>query len=97
MNNEQLDKARNGHGFIAALDQSGGSTPKALSLYGVDPSEYNGDAEMFDAVHAIRSRIIESATSTGERIPRANLFEMRMDRPATRTASSFTGQASAST
>ncbi|MEY2469718.1 MAG: fructose-bisphosphate aldolase, class, partial [Actinomycetota bacterium] len=49
MNAEQLEKARNGHGFIAALDQSGGSTPKALALYGVQESEYNGEEEMFTA------------------------------------------------
>lgn len=80
MNAEQLDKARNGHGFIAALDQSGGSTPKALSLYGVEPSEYNGDEEMFNVMHAMRSRIIESSAFTGERILGAILFEMTMDR-----------------
>ena len=80
MNNEQLEKARNGHGFIAALDQSGGSTPKALALYGVEESEYNGDEEMFDEMHAMRSRIIESPAFNGDRILGAILFEMTMDR-----------------
>ncbi len=80
MNAEQLEKARNGHGFIAALDQSGGSTPKALALYGVEENEYNGEEEMFDAMHAMRSRIIESPAFNGDRILGAILFEMTMDR-----------------
>nr|MBA2609913.1 fructose-bisphosphate aldolase [Actinomycetota bacterium] len=80
MNAEQLEKVRTGHGFIAALDQSGGSTPKALSLYGVEESEYNGEEEMFDTMHAMRSRIIESSAFTGERILGAILFEMTMER-----------------
>jgi fructose-bisphosphate aldolase class I len=80
MNAEQLEKARNGHGFIAALDQSGGSTPKALALYGVQESEYNGEEEMFTAMHAMRSRIIESPAFNGDRILGAILFEMTMDR-----------------
>ncbi|MFM8451334.1 MAG: class I fructose-bisphosphate aldolase, partial [Acidimicrobiaceae bacterium] len=57
VNAEQLQKAKSGKGFIAALDQSGGSTPKALKLYGVEESEYKKDAEMFDLIHAMRSRI----------------------------------------
>jgi fructose-bisphosphate aldolase class I len=80
MNAEQLEKARTGQGFIAALDQSGGSTPKALKLYGVDESEYSGDEEMFDVIHTMRSRIIESPSFTGDRILGAILFEMTMDR-----------------
>ncbi len=80
MNEQQLEKMRSGKGFIAALDQSGGSTPKALKLYGVDESEYSGDAEMFDAVHAMRTRIITSPSFNGDRVLGAILFEMTMDR-----------------
>jgi len=80
INAEQLQKARTAKGFIAALDQSGGSTPKALKLYGVEESEYKNDAEMFDVVHAMRTRIIKSPAFTGERILGAILFEMTMDR-----------------
>ena len=80
MNNEQLEKVRTGHGFIAALDQSGGSTPKALKLYGVEESEYSGDEQMFDKIHEMRSRIIESPSFNGDRILGAILFEMTMDR-----------------
>ncbi|MHC4838003.1 MAG: beta/alpha barrel domain-containing protein [Planctomycetota bacterium] len=79
-NADQLEKIRNADGFIAALDQSGGSTPKALKLYGVDESEYSGDAEMFDLVHAMRTRIITSPSFGGDRILGAILFEMTMDR-----------------
>ncbi|RYY61777.1 MAG: class I fructose-bisphosphate aldolase, partial [Comamonadaceae bacterium] len=60
MNQQQLDKVSTGNGFIAALDQSGGSTPKALKLYGVEETAYSGEAEMFDQVHAMRSRIVMS-------------------------------------
>ena len=80
MNNEQLAKVRNGRGFIAALDQSGGSTPKALKLYGIEESEYSGEAEMFDKIHEMRSRIIESPSFNGDRVLGAILFEMTMDR-----------------
>jgi fructose-bisphosphate aldolase, class I len=80
MNTEQLDKVRSGQGFIAALDQSGGSTPKALKLYGVEESEYSGDAEMFDRIHEMRSRIIKSPAFTGDRVLGAILFEQTMDR-----------------
>jgi fructose-bisphosphate aldolase, class I len=80
MNVQQLEKIRTGNGFIAALDQSGGSTPKALKLYGVEESEYSGEAEMFDRIHEMRSRIITSPSFTGERILGAILFEMTMDR-----------------
>src|ERR687890_227201 len=80
MNEEQLEKVRNAPGFIAALDQSGGSTPKALKLYGIDESEYSGEDEMFDRIHEMRSRIIKSPAFTGDRILGAILFEMTMDR-----------------
>jgi fructose-bisphosphate aldolase class I len=69
-----------GKGFLAALDQSGGSTPKALSLYGVEPDEYSGDAEMFDRIHAMRTRIMTNPAFTGERVVAAILFEDTMDR-----------------
>lgn len=77
---EMTAKMGEGQGFIAALDQSGGSTPKALKLYGVDESEYSGEAEMFDMVHAMRSRIIQSPAFTGDKVIGAILFEMTMDR-----------------
>jgi len=80
MNNDQFRKVENDQGFIAALDQSGGSTPKALALYGVDASGYSTDAEMFDVVHAMRTRIVTSPSFTGERILGAILFEDTMDR-----------------
>jgi fructose-bisphosphate aldolase class I len=77
---QQLEKIRTQDGFIAALDQSGGSTPKALGLYGVQPSDYSGDDEMFDKVHAMRTRIITSPSFGGDRILGAILFEMTMER-----------------
>lgn len=80
INPEQLQKAKSDKGFIAALDQSGGSTPKALKLYGVEESEYKNDVEMFDLVHAMRTRIIKSPAFTGSRILGAILFEMTMNR-----------------
>ena len=80
MNNDMMTKVRSGKGFIAALDQSGGSTPKALKLYGVSESEYSGDEQMFDLIHAMRSRIIKSSAFSGERVLGAILFEMTMDR-----------------
>jgi fructose-bisphosphate aldolase class I len=80
MNQEQLDQVREGKGFIAALDQSGGSTPKALKLYGVGEDEYSGDAEMFDRIHEMRSRIITSPSFSGDRVLGAILFEQTMDR-----------------
>ena len=80
MNNDMMTKVRSGKGFIAALDQSGGSTPKALKLYGVQESEYSGDEQMYDIIHAMRSRIIKSSAFTGERVLGAILFEMTMDR-----------------
>jgi fructose-bisphosphate aldolase class I len=80
MNSEQLEKVRQGNGFVAALDQSGGSTPKALKLYGVEEDAYDGEAEMFDRIHEMRSRIMTSSAFTGDRVVGAILFEMTMDR-----------------
>ena len=80
MNQQQLEKVRDGKGFIAALDQSGGSTPKALRLYGVGEDQYADEAEMFDRIHEMRSRIITSPSFGGDRIVGAILFEMTMDR-----------------
>lgn len=77
---DQLDKVRSQDGFIAALDQSGGSTPKALRLYGVDEDAYAGDDEMFDVVHAMRTRIVTSPAFNGDRILGAILFENTLDR-----------------
>lgn len=77
---DQLAKVTNDNGFIAALDQSGGSTPKALRMYGVEETEYNGDDEMFAEVHAMRTRIMTNEAFTGERILGAILFENTMDR-----------------
>ncbi len=79
MNEDQLNKVK-AAGFIAALDQSGGSTPKALKLYGVAEDSYSGDDEMFDLVHDMRTRIITSPAFNGERVMGAILFEMTMDR-----------------
>ena len=78
MNQKQI--IRTGQGFIAALDQSGGSTPKALKLYGLDEDSYNGEAQMFDLVHQMRSRIIQSPVFTSDRILGVILFEMTMNR-----------------
>ncbi|HWS58625.1 MAG TPA: fructose bisphosphate aldolase [Actinotalea sp.] len=80
MDEEQLHTIRTRRGFIAALDQSGGSTPKALRLYGLDEGTYATEAEMFDLVHAMRTRIITSPAFTGERILGTILFEQTMDR-----------------
>jgi fructose-bisphosphate aldolase class I len=73
-------QAANKDGFIAALDQSGGSTPKALKLYGVPETAWSSDAEMFDLVHAMRARIIKSPAFTGDKVMGAILFEQTMDR-----------------
>ena len=75
-----FEQVKAGKGFIAALDQSGGSTPKALKLYGVEESEYSGEAAMFDLIHQMRSRLIKSQVFTGDRIVGAILFEMTMER-----------------
>ncbi|MGA1706674.1 MAG: fructose bisphosphate aldolase [Candidatus Nanopelagicaceae bacterium] len=80
MNQEMLEQMRSGKGFIAALDQSGGSTPKALKLYGVDESAYSNEAEMFDRIHEMRSRLITSPVFSGDRVIGAILFEMTMKR-----------------
>ena len=80
MNQEQLTRLRSGRGFIAALDQSGGSTPKALRLYGIAESEYSSETEMFDLIHAMRTRMITSPAFTGDRVLGAILFEGTMDR-----------------
>lgn len=80
MNTEQAKQMSEGKGFIAALDQSGGSTPKALRLYGIEEDQYSGEAEMFDLVHQMRTRIITSDAFTSEKVIAAILFEMTMDR-----------------
>lgn len=80
MNKKQAEVMQNGQGFVAALDQSGGSTPKALAGYGIAESQYEGEDEMFDLVHAMRSRIITSPVFTSKHILAAILFEMTMDR-----------------
>lgn len=77
--NEKLEKMRNGKGFIAALDQSGGSTPKALKLYGVNEDQYSNEAEMFDLIHKMRTRIIKSPAFNETKILGAILFEQTMD------------------
>jgi fructose-bisphosphate aldolase class I len=80
MNNEMFQQMKSGKGFIAALDQSGGSTPKALALYGVTESAYSNEAEMFDRMHEMRSRLIKSPVFNGDRVIGAILFEMTMER-----------------
>ncbi|MBY0790966.1 fructose bisphosphate aldolase [Corynebacterium pseudokroppenstedtii] len=80
MNQEQATRMTEAKGFIAALDQSGGSTPKALRAYGIQDDAYSSDAEMFDLVHAMRSRLITSPSFTSEKVLAAILFEMTMDR-----------------
>lgn len=80
MNTEQLERIRNGQGFIAALDQSGGSTPKALLQYGIEETRYSGEEEMYAMVHAMRTRIIKSPAFDSRHILGAILFENTMDR-----------------
>ena len=75
---QQMQRIETQPGFIAALDQSGGSTPKALLNYGVAEDAYSNDAEMFDAVHAMRTRIVTSPSFSGEHVMGAILFEMTM-------------------
>ena len=75
-----LQQMRSGKGFIAALDQSGGSTPKALKLYGIEENTYSGEEAMFDLMHAMRSRLIKSPSFNGNRVIGAILFEMTMER-----------------
>lgn len=80
MQKEQFERMKNGQGFIAALDQSGGSTPKALQLYGVAPDTYSGEDEMFDLVHEMRTRLMTSPAFSSDSILGAILFEQTMDR-----------------
>lgn len=80
MNQDQVTRMREGQGFIAALDQSGGSTPKALRLYGIEEGSYSGDEQMFDLIHAMRTRMIKSPAFDGRRVLGAILFEGTMDR-----------------
>ena len=80
MNETQATQVRTGKGFIAALDQSGGSTPKALRLYGIEEDAYSGEAEMFDLIHAMRARIVDAPAFSGDKVVGAILFEMTMDR-----------------
>ena len=80
MKKEQLEQMRNGKGFIAALDQSGGSTPKALGLYGIKEDQYKNETEMFDLIHQMRTRIIKSPAFNSNKILGAILFEQTMDR-----------------
>lgn len=88
MNEKQLERMRSGSGFIAALDQSGGSTPKALAAYGIGADAYQSEEEMFELVHRMRARIITSPSFTGERILGAILFERTMD---SRVEGNYTG------
>jgi fructose-bisphosphate aldolase class I len=80
VNDEQRNVMASGRGFIAALDQSGGSTPKALKLYGIQEDEYDGDEQMFDCIHQMRARLISSLSFTGEKVIATILFEQTMDR-----------------
>lgn len=80
MNSQQLERMKQGRGFIAALDQSGGSTPKALNLYGITEKDYSSEAEMFDLVHQMRTRIMMNPAFNSDRILGAILFENTMDR-----------------
>src|ERR1700734_4063265 len=80
MNTTQFEKIKTGPGFFAALDQSGGSTPKALAEYGIAEDRYSSDAEMFDLVHAMRTRVLTSPAFDGSRVLAAILFEETMDR-----------------
>jgi fructose-bisphosphate aldolase class I len=80
MNSSQFERMKSGLGFIAALDQSGGSTPKALKIYGLSESDYSNEAEMFDLIHQMRTRIIKSPAFNSQKILAAILFEMTMNR-----------------
>lgn len=80
MNKAQFDKVKAGPGFFAALDQSGGSTPKALAEYGIEAGRYGSEAEMFDLVHAMRTRVLTSPAFDGSRVLGAILFEQTMER-----------------
>jgi fructose-bisphosphate aldolase, class I len=87
VNDDMLNKVRTGQGFIAALDQSGGSTPKALKLYGIEEDAWSNDDEMFDLMHAMRTRIVTSPAFTGDKVLGAILFEQTMDREIEGTGS----------
>jgi fructose-bisphosphate aldolase class I len=80
VNEEQRNAMASGRGFIAALDQSGGSTPKALKLYGIEEDAYDGDEQMFDLIHQMRARLISSPSFTGDKVIATILFEQTMDR-----------------
>jgi fructose-bisphosphate aldolase class I len=80
MNRDMADRIRTGAGFIAALDQSGGSTPRALALYGIDADAWGSEEEMFDLIHAMRARIVQSPAFDGDRVLGAILFEQTMER-----------------
>ena len=80
MDQKQAEQMRSGKGFVAALDQSGGSTPKALKLYGIEEDRYSSEAEMFDLIHGMRARIVNAPSFTGDKVIGAILFEMTMDR-----------------
>ena len=80
MNEEQRNVMASGRGFIAALDQSGGSTPKALKLYGISEDAYHNDEQMFDLIHQMRERLMASPSFTGDKILATILFEQTMDR-----------------
>ena len=80
MDQKQAEQMRSGKGFVAALDQSGGSTPKALKLYGIEEDRYSSEAEMFDLIHEMRARIVRAPAFTGEKVIGAILFEMTMER-----------------
>jgi fructose-bisphosphate aldolase class I len=80
VNEEQRNVMASGRGFIAALDQSGGSTPKALKLYGIDEDAYHGDEQMFDLIHQMRERLMSSPSFSGDKILATILFEQTMDR-----------------
>src|SRR5690606_4776715 len=79
-NKDQTARIAKGAGFIAALDQSGGSTPKALKLYGLSEQDWSSDAQMFDLIHEMRARIVKSPAFTGDKVVGAILFEQTMDR-----------------
>ena len=80
MNKEQFEQMKNSKGFIAALDQSGGSTPKALKIYGITEDQYSNEEQMFDLIHQMRTRIIKSPAFSHNKIIGAILFEQTMDR-----------------
>ncbi len=80
MDKMQLEKIRSGQGFFAALDQSGGSTPKALAEYGIAESRYHSEDDMFDLIHAMRTRVVTSPAFDGSRVLGAILFEQTMER-----------------